>query len=194
MYRFTIDVEPGRQGLFTAETFAERLANSSLLDTSITLYRENADGTREIIARNDDYYSRDSYVEMSLNAGVYYITVSASGNTNFDATIDDTGLGGTSQGVYDLRLNFRSQVDEQNVVRDADGTRTAVDGDLDGTPGGVYNFWFETQSLNRVLTVDSNGAGFRDGSSFTIINSTGVTRTIVFDRIHASGIGLFARR
>ncbi|HND55510.1 MAG TPA: hypothetical protein PLV92_24015, partial [Pirellulaceae bacterium] len=40
MYRFTVDLEPGKTGLFTAETFAERLTDSSLLDTVVRLYRE----------------------------------------------------------------------------------------------------------------------------------------------------------
>ena len=95
--------DEGREGLFTAETFAQRLPNSSSLDTVLTLYRENPNGTREVIARNDDYFSRDSFIEVNLGAGVYYIGVSASGNTNFDPTIDDTGLGGDP----DVRLGNR---------------------------------------------------------------------------------------
>ena len=181
LYRFTIDVDSGREGLFTAETFAERLPNASLLDTELSLYRENPDGTRQLIARNDDYFSRDSYIELDLDAGVYYIGVAASGNADFDPTIEDTGIGGTSQGSYDLRLNFRAQVDNEDAIRDADLTPTRIDGDLDGVPGGVYNFWFQTRSLNRVLTVTGNGSDLNDGQVLTLTNSQGVVRNFEFD-------------
>ncbi len=40
LYRFTVDLSPGKTGLFTAETFAERQADSSLLDSVLRLYRE----------------------------------------------------------------------------------------------------------------------------------------------------------
>lgn len=181
LYRFQIDLEDGREGLFTAETFAERLPNSSLLNTVITLYRENADGTREVIARNDDYFGRDSFIEMSLKGGAYYIGVSASGNVDFDPTIDDTGLGGTSQGAYDLRLNFRSQVGTENTISDVDGVPTALDGDADGIAGGTYNFWFQTQPLNRTLDVTDNGSRYVDGQVLTLTNSTGAVRRFEFD-------------
>ncbi len=187
LYRFTIDVDPGQQGLFTAETFAERLPNSSLLDTAISLYRENPDGTRELIARNDDYYSRDSFIELQLSAGVYYIGVSASGNTNFDPTIEDSGLGGTSQGAYDIRLNFRADVDREAILRDVDLTPTALDGDADGVPGGSYNFWFQTQPLNRILTVTGTGSTISDGQVLTVVNNQGVERRITFDRTDIVG-------
>ncbi|MCA9141608.1 MAG: pre-peptidase C-terminal domain-containing protein, partial [Planctomycetales bacterium] len=181
LYRFQVDLDPGRRGLVTAETFAERLPNSSLLNTVLSLYRENEDGTRELIARNDDYYSRDSYLELELEAGVYYIGVSASGNTGFDPTIDNTGFGGTSQGKYDLRLNFRSRVDAEDAIRDADGAPTLLDGDADGTPGGVYDFWFQTQPLNRVLTITGSGASFVDGQVLTLTNNQGLVRRFEFD-------------
>jgi len=187
LYRFTIDVDPGQQGLFTAETFAERLPNSSLLDTAMSLYRENPDGTRELIARNDDYYSRDSFIELQLSAGVYYIGISASGNTDFDPTIEDSGLGGTSQGAYDLRLNFRADVDREAILRDVDLTPTALDGDADGVPGGSYNFWFQTQPLNRVLTVVGRGSTITDGQVLTVVNNRGVERRITFDRTDLGG-------
>ena len=69
LYKFEVQSD----GLFNAETIAERMTNSSLLDTVLTLYQEvevkDAQGNvigvdRKIIARNDDYYSEDSYVEM----------------------------------------------------------------------------------------------------------------------------------
>jgi hypothetical protein len=181
LYRFTIDLDEGRAGRFTAETFAERLPNSSLLDTVIRLYRENPNGTRELIAQNDDYFSNDSLIEMDLGSGAYYIGVSASGNSNYDPTIDNTGIGGTSQGVYDLRLNFRSQVQDDNTIRDLDGVKTALDGDADGVAGGVYNFWFQTRPLDRVLEITGNGSTFLDGQVLTITNSQGSVKRFEFD-------------
>ncbi len=43
LYKFTVDFGPNgenRVGLFTAETFAERLTNSSSLDTYLRLYKQ----------------------------------------------------------------------------------------------------------------------------------------------------------
>ncbi|MFV1964695.1 MAG: S8 family serine peptidase, partial [Pirellulaceae bacterium] len=181
LYRFTMDVKAGGVGDFTAETFAERLSNSSLLDTVLKLYRENSDGTRELIAQNDDYFSRDSQISMRLGAGVYYIGVSASGNTEYDPTIDGTGFGGTSQGAYDLRLNFRAQVDREDAIRDVDGQPTRLDGDADGVEGGVYNFWFQTRPLNRVLEITDDGSRIVDGQVLTVTNSLGLVKRFEFD-------------
>jgi len=181
LYRFAIDLDQGRMGQFTAETFAERLPNASLLDTVVRLYRENPDGTRVLMAQNDDYFSRDSFIELDLGPGIYYIGVSAGGNADYDPTIEDTGIGGTSQGVYDLRLNFRSQVEDENTIRDAGGLKTALDGDADGLTGGVYNFWFQTRALNRVLEVTDDGASYRDGQILTITNAQGTVRRFEFD-------------
>ncbi len=176
MYRFTVDTA----GLFTAETFAERLSSSSLLDTNLRLYRENADGTRELLSQNDDYFSSDSYVEFSLKPGVYYLGVSASGNADYDPTINDSGIGGLSQGNYDLRLNFRPDVSTTIV----DATGTALDGDLDGTPGGVYDFWFQAKPLDRTLRVTAAANAFTDGQKITLVDSAGVSRVFEFDRLN----------
>ncbi len=156
LYRFEVN-EIGR---FTAETFAERQIVASHLDTVISLYRENGDGTRTLISRNDDYYSKDSFVEMDLTPGVYYVAVSASGNIDFDPENGDTGIGGKTDGDYDLRLSFRPQA-EASII-DVDRTLASspslqlpdsqpLDGDGDGVPGGVFNFWFQT---GQTLFVD----------------------------------------
>ena len=57
LYKFELQTS----GLFTAETYAERLPNSSLLDTHVRIYKETVNGIEEI-AQNDDYFSEDSYV------------------------------------------------------------------------------------------------------------------------------------
>ncbi|MFV1965393.1 MAG: hypothetical protein ACC628_08215, partial [Pirellulaceae bacterium] len=196
LYQFTIDVPAGKAGIFTAETIAERQRNASLLDTVLTLYREieNENGVvvgRELIAQNDDYYSEDSYLELRLGAGTYYVGVSASGNDNYDPVIEDSGFGGTTDGPYDLRLNFRPDADfsiidsdnfdadasefvtEENAIRT---TQTSLDGNGNGIPGGVYNFWFRTQQDQRVLEVATDGTGFVDGQTITLTNAQGAVR------------------
>ncbi|MEQ8786611.1 MAG: choice-of-anchor L domain-containing protein [Pirellulaceae bacterium] len=163
MYQFTI----GQTGLFSAETFAERLANSSLLDTNLILF----DAAGNVITRNNDYFSEDSYLEFELGPGTYYIGVSSTGNEEYDPDVADSGFGGTSQGVYQLRLNFRPDVN--NSIVDLGGTLnpgdpeavpTALDGDADGVPGGVYNFWFRTQNDAHTFFVDKAFTGTSTGA------------------------------
>jgi len=177
MYRVVLD----ERGLFSAEILAERMDDSSLLDAVVTLYQQYVeDGVTKyrVLARNDDYYSEDSYLELYLGPGTYYVGVTASGNTQYDPQIDDTGVGGVSQGDYELRLSFKPRgVDPNNpeTFRDSltspshlvDSTGTLLDGDLDGVPGGVYNFWFNVQSEANTLLVDKLSAaplGSQDGS------------------------------
>ncbi len=158
LYKFELD----EAGLFSVETSAERLNDPSLLDTVLTLYKQNANGTRELISRNDDYYNSDSYIEMHLEAGTYYVGVSASGNLDYDAEVADTGAGGRSQGNYQLRLNFRPAVNDAIL----DTTGKQLDGDADGEAGGVYNFWFRaaapslggSSSQPRTIFVDKAAA------------------------------------
>ncbi|MHB8954104.1 MAG: dockerin type I domain-containing protein [Pirellulaceae bacterium] len=163
LYRFQLQTS----GLFTAETFAERLPTASLLDTSIKIYKQTSTGIEEI-AQNDDYYSQDSFVALSLGAGVYYIGVSASGNEDYDPEIADSGIGGTSQGDYDLRLNFRpgatrSITDKDNPSLGA----TQLDGDLDGVAGGVNDFWFRAAAPKGIAAAGEPKTIYVDKSSST---------------------------
>ncbi|APZ94408.1 GEVED domain-containing protein [Fuerstiella marisgermanici] len=153
LYEFEV-TEPGQ---FTAEVMAERLADASQLDSHIRLFRENADGSREAIAQNDDYFSEDSYLELNLDVGKYFIGVSSTGNDSYDPAVPGTGAEGTSQGKYDLRLNFRPSITGTgNILQDTDGT--AFDGDSDGVAGGVYNFWFRATAPGDTLLVDKEAA------------------------------------
>ena len=43
---------------------------------------------------------------MQLQPGTYYVGVSASGNDQYDPSLPDSGMGGTTEGPYELRLNF----------------------------------------------------------------------------------------
>ena len=58
------------------------------------------DGNGNVIASNDDYYGTDSFASLHLQAGTYYVGVSASGNANYDPTTYATAAqGGTNLGA-----------------------------------------------------------------------------------------------
>jgi len=192
MYRFDLN----ERGQVDIEVLAERLNNSSLLDASITLYREVQvaqkyvvvengvavekeflQTTYEVVARNDDFYSEDSAISVYLPAGRYFIGISASGNTQYDPTLDNSGIGGVTQGEYKLRVTYKpGGVDpnnpdtfrEPNVANPSrliDSTGVYFDGDLDGVPGGDYNFWFTVQPESRTIFVDKlSGSSSPTGS------------------------------
>jgi large repetitive protein len=104
LYRF--DIAPGTRGALRAETFAERLNNSSTLDTYISLLRQNADGSVDLISANNNYFGKDSLLEITLESGTYFLAVTVMGNQDHDPTIQNSGSGGTSQGNYQLRVDF----------------------------------------------------------------------------------------
>src|SRR5690606_27143892 len=132
LYRFDVTTA----GIFTAESFAQRLGFNDLrngsedfgqLDTVISLF----DSAGNLIARNDDYFSNDSFLQVALQAGTYYIGVSSTGNIYYVPRISDSGFGGTPEGDYDLRLNFKPF--PASSIVDADGSiQTPLDGDGDG--------------------------------------------------------------
>lgn len=148
LYQFTV-TEPG---LFRSETIAERLPNASLLNTVLTLYQESSDGkTRTQIARNDDYYGNDSYLEVHLEKGTYYLAVTSVEDTDFDPTIADTGFGGRTQGAYNLSLSLKP---DGGTVSMRDATGVAFDGDAENNPGGSYQFWFQANTADNTVYVD----------------------------------------
>jgi len=191
LYEFTL----AEKGLFTAETIAERLRDFNednlVLNSALTVFRQNADGSHDVIAQNDDYFSDDSYIELNLEPGTYFVGVSSTGNTAYDPTTPDSGFYGTSAGVYKLKMNFRPNVDvvSGNVLVDADNPvdanrpeiiPTAFDGDSDGLPGGVFNFWFraaaETDGTHtpgeaRTIFVDKSAADGGDGTLASPFNN-----------------------
>ncbi|MGB7347734.1 MAG: hypothetical protein WBD20_26155, partial [Pirellulaceae bacterium] len=154
-------------GRLTAETFAERLDGSSLLDTHLNLYRVD-NGEYLLVARNDDFFSDDSFVGLDIEAGDYIIGVSASGNESYNGEVSGSGLGGVSEGRYELRVTF----DASTNATILDTTGTQLDGDADGKEGGDFNFWFRvardlaTASTNqaRTIFVDKLGDDLNDGS------------------------------
>ncbi|WP_153557697.1 GEVED domain-containing protein [Roseimaritima sediminicola] len=156
LYQFELT----RPGTVSIQTFAERLPEASLLDTSLRLYRELADGTFEELAANDDYFSRDSLIELELTPGNYVFGVSASGNDSYDPAIEGTGFGGRTEGSYELRMNFVPSDDL--TLKDITGK--SLDGDADGRPGGVHNFWFVPADPSSTLYVDKAASSVGNGS------------------------------
>ncbi len=108
------------------------------------------------ISSNDNYFSQDSLIRIQVSAGTYVLGVSAEGNRSYDPNIEDSGLGGRSEGRYQVRLDFRPpeqsfMVDDSN---DGDGSDVRIDGDADGKPGGAYDFWFIPSGPSNTLYVD----------------------------------------
>ncbi|HBL42253.1 MAG TPA: hypothetical protein DDZ90_02525, partial [Planctomycetaceae bacterium] len=97
-----------------AEVFAERLEDTSLLNSILTLFDED----HNVIARNDDYFSNDSFLELNLAAGTYFIGVTSTGNDNYNPEIENSGDNGTTDGKYELRLNFASNPNSVAVTTD----------------------------------------------------------------------------
>ena len=156
-------------GTFTVEVMAERLANSSLLDSKLELYRVDG-GVDVLVAQNDDYFSEDSFIELMLEPGDYALAVSST----------DLDQGGSSQGEYTLRVDFKESVTAATALFDADldaeglQNNTLFDGDNDGHAGGVYNFWFNAAAASDTLFVDKSAAAGGDGSIATPFNEIDV--------------------
>ncbi|MEO1527696.1 MAG: peptidase, partial [Planctomycetota bacterium] len=165
-------------------TIGDSQTDISVNDAPPLPVRLSGGGLTEL-ARNDDYFSEDSRIVASLGEGVYYIGVSASGNDSYDPAVADSGFGGRTQGEYDLHIKFEPQVDEVDVIRDLDSTRpgvpgTRLDGDADGIPGGVHNFWFQTRPLQRVMDFTDNGEAISAGQTIRVESGTGIIRTYEF--------------
>ena len=164
VYSFFVD-KPGR---LSAETVTGRSGSTvtSFLDSVLSLYREEGSGAstrRTLVARNDDYYGRDSFVGLDLEPGTYFIAVTSAGNEAFNPDVDDSGYGGRTRGPYELRLGFAPVATADDSIVDARGT--PLDGDRDGLPGGTHSFWFKTASTADTVFVDKLGpAAGADGT------------------------------
>ncbi len=165
LYRFELP----SPGVTTIESFAERLDNSSLLDSHLTLWRETGSG-RVQIASNDDYFGEDSFIELSLDAGTYYVGVSSTGNTEYNPLLPNSGAGGTSEGDYQVRITHRADLAQSQQIRDridslhpssqfTPTTSQPLDGDADGVAGGAFNFWFRVTRPEDTIIVDKAGGG-----------------------------------
>ncbi|OYV95898.1 MAG: hypothetical protein B7Z73_01680, partial [Planctomycetia bacterium 21-64-5] len=136
-----------------------------------------------LISRNDNYFGTDSSINLELQPGVYYVAVSASGNSQFDPNVHGSGWGGKTDGMYELRLNFQADPSTYNSLVSAvapAGTGLNVlgqdspqplDGNADGTPGGVYDFWFNvgpTVYVDPSVYINQNGASSVQPASATV--------------------------
>ncbi|WP_197995863.1 Ig-like domain-containing protein [Gimesia algae] len=149
LYEFNLD----ESGTFRAEIFAERLQNSSILNSVLTLFDED----HNVIARNDDYFSNDSLLELNLAAGIYFIGVTSTGNDNYNPEIENSGDNGYTDGVYELRLNFAP-----DPVDEALPTSNSFSTDEDLTAGG------------NLLSTDNGGGIDSDPDSSDILTVTEV--------------------
>ncbi len=165
LYKFTLP----SSGRLTAETIAERLADSSLLDTVIRLYKVDAFGVPQLISQNDDYFSEDSLVNLELAAGTYYMGVSSTGNDAYDPTIRESGMNGRTQGQYELRLTFSPAAVDAIVDTDPVLPAQRFDGDHDGVEGGAYNFWFRAVPDGNLIVVDKAAGG---GTNISTIHTS----------------------
>src|SRR5262249_26612502 len=107
-------------------------------------------------------------LSLDLKPGNYFIAVTASGNDNYNANVTDSGMGGLSQGAYDLRLSF-SPIPPGTQLLDAGGS--ALDGDLNGVAGGEFNFWFQVGKNNTTNTGKTGAAN--SGSTIFVDKQTG---------------------
>lgn len=163
---YSFSIPAGQEATLVAETLAERLQDSSDLDTYLTLVKQTPDGF-EVVAVNNDNVSSDSYLKAPLTAGNYFLSVTAKGNEDFNPQIDNSGSGGVSQGNYELKIDV-IPVGESIV----DSTGTPIDGDGDGQAGGNFNFWFRTAAPvgvaaageSKTVFVDKGNTGPADGS------------------------------
>ncbi|MCC9656420.1 GEVED domain-containing protein [Rhodopirellula halodulae] len=153
LYRFELS-EPGKLSI---STVAQRLSLSSTLDTALRLYKQVGTDEYIEIAQNDDYFSDDSLIEIDiLEAGDYVIGVSASGNTSYNPVIAGTGIGGVTEGTYELVVSYETAAASSIMDNPVNGTAAQpLDGDADGKPGGEFNFWFNPTDPDAVVYVDS---------------------------------------
>jgi hypothetical protein len=166
IYKFTLDTD----GRLSAEAFVGRPGQVTIskLDSLLTLYREETVGgktVQTVVARNDDYYGRDSFIGLDVTAGTYYVAVSSTGNDAFNPEVSDSGYGGRSDGAYELRLGFQPKSTADTTI--FDGSGTPLDGDRDGKPGGAFHFWFNTASTADTIFVDKAAASSGNGSITT---------------------------
>ncbi len=163
LYRFTIPAQGGKLGLQVA---AERQSNSSLLDAALKLYQNQGTAANPNwveISSNDDYFSNDPRIALDfVPGGDYIVGVSAKGNTTYNPNIEDSGLGGKSEGKYQLRVDFKPPA--ASTLVDSNGAPTALDGNGDGRPGGVFNYWFVPTRPDRAVPV----VGTPDVSAYTV--------------------------
>ena len=100
---------------------------------------------------------------------ITWLVSAASGNTTYDPAITGTGIGGLSEGAYELKITFRA--DGVETLNDL--TNVALDGDMDDEAGGDFNYWFIPSNQADTIFVDSRSEGVGNGSLDTPYTSIG---------------------
>ncbi|MEM8910240.1 MAG: Ig-like domain-containing protein [Planctomycetota bacterium] len=166
------DIDLFRFDLATAgrvqiETFAERLETPSLLNTQLRLFQRDPlfPNRSQEIAGNYSFFGNDSFIDVELEAGEYFVGVSSAGNDQYNPASPNSGFGGSTFGDYELQLTFEPELMAGQQIRDVSGT--AIDGDADGTAGGVHSFWFQSDETAEVIFVDKLATSAGDGSLAT---------------------------
>lgn len=163
-YEFSVVRPVGETGVGTVgevviETYAQRLDDSSLLDSVLQLYQVTGTPGNEtftLVSQNDDSFGDDSLIRLSLEEGRYIVGVSSVGNDEYFGELEGSGNGGRSEGRYDLRVTFTPSVGigggTLSGLSDTDGS--LLDGDADGVAGGNFNFFFRTTAENAAAVAD----------------------------------------
>ena len=63
------------------------------------------------------------------------------------------------------------------------------DGDGDGNPAGVYNFWFQTAPLNRTIEFNAGAVPELEGKIVTLTAANGTVRRFEFDSNNSVSVG-----
>lgn len=146
LYRFEVTTA----GEYTFESIAERLPIAgSYLNAQLTLFQQTGSVVREMVASNDDYFGRDPRIQLPLQPGTYFLAISASGQRLVDLVEPDSAVGGTSEGEYQLLIKRT-----QSGTPILDATLTAMDGDGNREPGGVFDHWFRQSDVTSTFFVD----------------------------------------
>jgi hypothetical protein len=139
--------------------------------------------SRQIVSRNDDYFGTDSFVNMQLAPGIYYLAVTSTGNTQFDPNVANSGSGGTTQGSYELDLNYTPAA--TGTLTDLAGN--PLIGNSNGTSGGAYNFWF---NVGNTIFVDKTPPVLTSGALGSLTNpytNVATALQVAADRLIAPG-------
>ncbi len=101
-----------------------------------------------------------------MNPGTYYVGVSSAGNNAYNPAIPDSGGGGNTQGDYELEIQFTPL--QSSGLTDVGGQ--LFDGDTNQQPGGIFNFWFNTQTATNTIYVDTLPSAAATGALGSITN------------------------
>ena len=97
-------------------------------------------------------------------------------------------------------MTFRAQVDVNDSIQDLSGSHTigavnflhpsvGFDGDNDGKAGGVYDFWFQTRGMDRVLNFVNGGSPSMEGKVISVTGANNTVREFEYSKDNNFGSG-----